>query len=86
MNNSKDAFNRWSKFLNISGGGGEGRKKAKSYKKNLKVIFYDLFYFVVHSRDSVVSYLKNTCLITAASIGSFSNDYDDGNENGKKKQ
>ena len=31
-------------------------------------------------------YLKNTCLITAVSIGSFSNDYDNINENDNGKE
>lgn len=31
-------------------------------------------------------YLKNTCVITALSIGSFSNDYDNINENDNGKE
>ena len=65
-------------------------KKAKSCKKKIESNFSWPFEFscslsLVSCSDSVV-YLKNTCLITAVSIGSFSNDYDKINENDNGKE
>ena len=66
------------------------RKEGKVLQKKIESNFLWPFEFscsllLVSCSDSVV-YLKNTYVITAVSIGSFSNDYDNINENDNGKE
>ena len=73
-------------YNHICGWRKEGKVLQKKFESNFLWPFeFSCSLSLVSCSDSVV-YLKNTCVITALSIGSFSNDYDNINENDNGKE